>query len=127
MWWNKIISWFREANERQKCVNDFNDAAKKAFIENVAPVYLKSEISRGNRNYKHSMSNFFFSGFRIKTLSGRVLSYSEVEAIGLAIHTNQELMRKLVTLGLDTLEICDTSGSKVKDWRITEIMQIRNL
>lgn len=126
MWWNKIISWFREANERQKCVNDFNDAAKKAFIENIAPVYLKSEISRGNSNYKHSMSNFFYSGFRIKTLSGRALSYSEVEAIGLAIHTNQELMRKLVTLGLDTLEICDTSGSKVKDWRITEIMQIRN-
>jgi hypothetical protein len=126
MWWNKIISWFREANERQKCINDFNDAAKKAFIENVAPVYLKSEISRGNRNYKHSMSNFFYSGFRIKTLSGRAMSYSEVEAIGLAIHTNQELMRKLVTLGLDTLEMCDTSGSKVKDWRITEIMQIRN-
>lgn len=126
MWWNKIVSWFREANERQRCVNDFNDAAKKAFIENVAPVYLKSEISRGNRNYKHSMSNFFYSGFRIKTLSGRAMSYSEVEAIGLAIHTNQELMRKLVTLGLDTLEICDTSGSKVKDWRITEIMQIRN-
>lgn len=126
MWWNKIVTWFREANERQRCVNDFNDAAKKAFIENIAPVYLKSEISRGNRNYKHSMSNFFFSGFRIKTLSGRALSFSEVEAIGLAIHTNQELMRKLVTLGLDTLEICDTSGSKVKDWRITEIMQIRN-
>jgi hypothetical protein len=126
MWWNRIVSWFREANERQRCVNDFNDAAKKAFIENVAPVYLKSEISRGNRNYKHSMSNFFYSGFRIKTLSGRAMSYSEVEAIGLAIHTNQELMRKLVTLGLDTLEICDTSGSKVKDWRITEIMQIRN-
>jgi len=126
MWWNKIVTWFREANERQRCVNDFNDAAKKAFIENIAPVYLKSEISRGNRNYKHSMSNFFYSGFRIKTLSGRALSYSEVEAIGLAIHTNQELMRKLVTLGLDTLEICDTSGSKVKDWRITEIMQIRN-
>lgn len=126
MWWNKIVTWFREADERQRCVNDFNDAAKNAFIANVAPVYLKSEISRGNRNYKHSMSNFFYSGFRIKTLSGRALSYSEVEAIGLAIHTNQELMRKLVTLGLDTLEICDTSGSKVKDWRITEIMQIRN-
>lgn len=126
MWWNKIASWFREANERQRCVNDFNDAAKNAFISNIAPVYLKSEISRGNSNYKHSMSHFFFSGFRIKTLSGRTMSYSEVEAVGLAIHTNQELMRKLVTLGFDTLEICDTSGSKVKDWKITEIMQIRN-
>lgn len=126
MWWSKIITWFREANERQRCVNDFNDAAKNAFIANIVPVYLKSEISRGNRNYKHSMSNFFFSGFRIKTLSGRSLSYSEVEAIGLAIHTNQELMRKLATLGFDTLEICDTSGSKVKDWKLTSIMQIGN-
>jgi len=126
MWWNKIVSWFREANERQRCVNDFNDAAKDAFISSIAPVYLKAEISRGNRSYKHAMSNFFFSGFRIKTLSGRAMSYSEVEAIGLAIHTNQELMRKLVTLGLDTLEICDTDGSKVKDWRLTEIMQIKN-
>lgn len=125
MWWSKIITWFREANERQRCVNDFNDAAKSAFIANIT-VYLKSEISRGNRNYKHSMSNFFFSGFRIKTLSGRALSYSEVEAVGLAIHTNQELMRKLATLGFDTLEICDTSGSKVKDWRLTAIMQIGN-
>lgn len=126
MWWNKIVSWFREAIERQRCINDFNDAAKNAFISDVAPVYLKSEISRGNRNYKHSMSNFFFSGFRIKPLTGRAMSYNEVEAIGLAIHTNQELMRKLVTLGFDTLEICDTNGSKVKDWELTEIMQIRN-
>jgi hypothetical protein len=126
MWWNKIVSWFREASERQRCINDFNDAAKNAFISNVAPVYLKSEISRGNRNYKHSMSNFFFSGFRIKTLTGRAMSYNEVEAVGLSIHTNQELMRKLVTLGFDTLEICDSSGSKVKDWKLTEIMQIRN-
>jgi hypothetical protein len=126
MWWNKIIDWFREASERKRCIDDFNRAAKDAFIANVAPVYLKSEISRGNRNYKHSMSNFFLSGFKIKTLSGRPLSYSEVESIGLAIHTNQELMRKLATLGFDTLEICDTSGSKVKDWQLTEIMQIRN-
>ncbi len=126
MWWNKIVTWFREANERQRCVNDFNDAAKNAFISNIAPVYLKAEISRGNGNYKHSMSNFFYSGFRIKTLSGRAMSYSEVESIGLAIYTNKELMRKLVTIGLDTLEICDTVGSKVKDWRITDIMQIGN-
>lgn len=124
MWWNKIITWFKEANERQRCINDFNYAAQNAFIANIAPVYLKSEISRGNKNYKHSMSNFFFSGFRIKTLSGRALAYSEVEAIGLAIQTNQELMRKLATLGFDTLEIYDTFGMKVKDWRLTEIMQI---
>jgi len=126
MWWNKILSWFREVGERQRCIFEFNNAAKNAFISNIVPVYLKSEISRGNRNYKHSFSNFFFSGFRIKTLSGRTMSYDEINALGLVIYTNQELMRKLVTLGFDTLEIYSASGDKVKDWRLTDIMQIGN-
>ncbi|MGE0021611.1 MAG: hypothetical protein AB7S72_18210 [Draconibacterium sp.] len=126
MWWNKIISWFREAGERKKCVNDFNDAARESFIKNIVPVYLRAEISMGNRMYKHSMSHMLFSGFRIKTLSGRTLSHDEVVAVGGAINANKELMRKLVTIGFDTLEICDTRGNKVRDWQITEIMQISN-
>jgi hypothetical protein len=126
MWWYKIIGWFSSMSERNRCVNDFNEASKYAFISNVVPVYLRAEISRGNRTYKHSMSNFFFSGFRIKTLSGRTMTMAEIEAVGFVIHSNQTLMRKLVTLGFDTLEICDPSGVKVKDWKLTEVIQIGN-
>ena len=71
MWWHKIIGWFSNINERRRFITDFNNASKHAFISNNVPVYLQSEISKGNRLYKHSMSNFFYSGFRIKTLSGR--------------------------------------------------------
>lgn len=126
MWWHKVVTWFKEAKERKLCIYNFNDAARDAFINNIAPVYLKAEFSIGNRSYRHSMSNFFFSGFRIKTLSGRALSNQEIELIGSSIHTNKELMRKLVTLGFDTLEICNASNIVVKDWQLIQIMQIEN-
>ena len=64
MWWNNIVSWFQNLGERSKCVNDFNKAAQAAFISNIAPVYMKADISRGNRSYRHAMSDWLFSGFR---------------------------------------------------------------
>lgn len=124
MWWYRIVNWFSNLSERKRCINDFNHAAQEAFIANIAPVYMKADISRGNSAYKHAMSDWLFSGFRIKTLSGRFLTTEEVKSCGMAIISNQELMRKLATLGFDTLEIYDPNGYKVKDWRISEIMQI---
>ena len=125
MWWNRLVTWFSELSEKQRCVNEFNRAAKEAFIYGNVPVYMKAEISRGNRSYKHSMSSFLFSGFRIRTVSGRFLTRNEIEAVGATISANTTLMRKLVTLGFDTLEICSPEGSLVKDWRLTGIMQIQ--
>ncbi len=124
MWWNRIVNWFSSLGEKNRCINDFNSAAQTAFVTGVAPVYLKAEQSRGNSNYKHSMSSWFYSGFRINTLSGRTLTTSEVRECGMVIATNQELMRKLATLGFDTLEICDQYGRVIQDWRIAAIMQI---
>ena len=125
MWWNRIIAWFSELGEKQRCVNDFNRAAKEAFIYGSVPVYMKADISRGNRAYRHNMSSFLFSGFRIRTVSGRFLTREEIEAVGATISSNATLMRKLVTLGFDTLEIYSPEGSLVKDWRLMGIMQIQ--
>lgn len=124
MWWNRLIDWFSELSERQRCINEFNRAAKDAFIMGSVPVYMKADISKGNRQYRHRMSNFLFSGFRIKTVSGRLLTKSEIESIGATISTNVELMRRLVTLGFDTLELYDPAGNKIKDWRLTGIILI---
>ena len=124
MWWNRLIAWFSELSEKQKCVTEFNRAAKDAFIYGSVPVYMRAEISRGNRAYRHSMSSFLFSGFRIRTVSGRFLTRDEIESVGATISTNSTLMRKLVTLGFDTLEIYSPEGSMVKDWRLMGIMQI---
>ena len=125
MWWNTIVSWFTNLGERDRCINDFNRAAQNAFINGTAPVYLKAQKSRGNSSYKHSMSNWMYSGFSINTLSGTYLSSSDVQHCGMVIISNQELMRQLATLGFDTLEIYHPDGYKVCDWKISAIMQLR--
>ena len=104
MWWNKIVTWFTEYSERNKFINEFNSAAKTAFITNTVPVYLKAETSRGNRAYKHAFSNFFSSGFRIRTLTGRHLSHDEIAALGMLV---------------------DNYGAKIRDWRLTTLLELQ--
>lgn len=125
MWWNKIIVWFTEMGERSNCINEFNDLAKRAFINNTVPVYLKAETCKGNKAYKHQFSSFLFSGFRIRTLTGRDLTEEEVNSLGCIVINNTELSRRLVTLGFDTLEITDNHGYKLKDWQLTTLLQLR--
>lgn len=125
MWWNKIISWFSNQKERKLVVDEFNRSARDAFVADIVPVYLKAEISRGNSSFKHAFSHFFLSGFRIRTMTGRYMSATEVEEVGQAVVSNQELTRKLVTLGFDTLEIMNPEGKKVKEWQLTSLLQIR--
>ena len=123
MWWNRIVEWFSTKRERQECIRDFNYAAKNAFVSGLVPVYMKADISLGNSSYKHAMSNFF-SGFRIKTLSGRPLTSQEVIAVGQTICSNDELMRRLISLGFDTVEIINPEGRMVRDWKLQAFIQI---
>lgn len=125
MWWDRILNWFSNQGERKKIIQDFNNSAKEAFIADTVPVYLKTETSKGNRAYRHQFSNFFFSGFRIKTLSGRNLSSDEIAYLGMVVVNNYSLTRKLVTLGFDTLEITDINGYVVRDWKLTALLELR--
>lgn len=125
MWWDRILNWFSNQGERKKIIQDFNNSAKEAFIADTVPVYLKAETSKGNRAYRHQFSNFFFSGFRIKTLSGRNLSSDEIAYLGMVVVNNSSLTRKLVTLGFDTLEITDINGYVVRDWKLTALLELR--
>jgi len=111
--WYKIIEiyeWFGEMSERNKLIRDFNNAGKKAFISGYAPTLLEVKITSGDSRYKHEFSKWLGSGFRIKALSGRPLQKIEMEEIKKVITDNTELVRKLVSLGWDTLEIHDNAG-----------------
>ena len=111
--WHKIIQifdWFGEMSERNRLIRDFNLAAKNAFIGGIAPTLLEAKITRGDSNYRHTFSKFLGGGFRIKALSGRPLRRDEMTEIGRVILDNKELVRKLVALGWDTLEVHDNSG-----------------
>ena len=117
--WERIVQlgdWFRDFSDRRRLVRQFNEAANAAFIGGLAPTLLKSSVSNGDSSYKHSFSRLMAGGFRIKALSGRALDRREMEAIGHVVLDNQELVRKLVSLGWDTLEVHDNGGYHGLKW-----------
>lgn len=122
--WNFIISWFRDRSERSKLIRSFNDAARWSFIQGVAPTLLKACISRGERMYKHQFSDWLNSGFRIQAFKGRELSRRELADIGSAIIADSVLVRKLVVLGFDTLEVIGDVGSYGCRWQLKDYMQL---
>ena len=106
--WNKIMvvaEWFGEMAERYKMVRDFNKAAKYSFIAGNAPTLLEAKITKGDSNYRHEFSKWMGGGFRIKALAGRTMNNIELREIGSVVLDNEELVRKLISLGWDTLEI----------------------
>ncbi|MFP4846081.1 hypothetical protein [Winogradskyella sp. PE311] len=125
--WYKIIEvteWFGEMAERYRLIKDFNRAAKYSFIQGAAPALLEVKITRGESTYKHAFSKWMGGGFRIKALSGRPLEKSELIEIGRVVLDNEELTRKLITLGWDTLEVHSNKGYNGIKWALKEHAKI---
>lgn len=108
--WCKITAWFEKCGERTKLIRSFNDMARESFISGATPTMLKASSSKGLSKNKHAFSSFFNTGFRLQALSGRALTKAEMEAIGQIVLSDITLVRKLVALGWDTLEVHDDSG-----------------
>lgn len=116
--WNKILDWFVDFKERRKLIKEFNEFSRRAFVNGEAPTLLNVTITFGNSNYRHSFSKMLAGGFRIKALSGRELEKSEMNLIGNIILNNEFLVRKLISLGWDTLEVHDNMGKKGLQWQL---------
>ena len=126
MWYKiiEIVDWFGEMSERHKLIRDFNKAGKNAFIAGIAPTLLEAKTTKGDSNYRHQFSKFLGGGYRIKALSGRPLQKEEMIEIGKIILDNKELVRKLVALGWDTLEVHDNSGFNGCKWPLKDFANI---
>ena len=126
MWYKIMViaDWFGEMAERYKLVRDFNRAAKNSFISGIAPTLLEVKITRGDSEYKHAFSKWMSSGFRIKALSGRPLQKSELIEIGKVVLDNEELTRKLISLGWDTLEVHANEGYNGAKWALKDYANI---
>lgn len=125
--WNNIISWFSERSERNRLVRGFNQAAREAFVNGLAPTMLKASISRGKPKYKHQFSAWMNTGFRIQALSGRRLSKGEMIVIGQVVLHDTGLVRRLVALGWDTLEIHDDTGVYGCRWKLIDYANMGGL
>lgn len=122
--WNKIVEWFQDRSDRSRLIRSFNSAARDAFVTGFAPTVLKASTSRGDSRYKTAFSNIFASGFRIQALSGKQLTKEELVAIGSVVLDNIELVRRLVSLGFDTLEVHSDVGNYGCKWRLSDYAQI---
>ncbi|MCH3884773.1 hypothetical protein [Tenacibaculum aquimarinum] len=125
--WHKIIEikeWFGEMSERYRLLKDFNRAAKFSFVQGIAPALLEAKITRGDSAYKHAFSKWMGGGFRIKALSGRSLNQNELIEIGRVVLDNEELIRKMISLGWDTLEVHSNIGYNGTKWPLKKYANI---
>ncbi len=119
--WHRIIQvtdWFGEMTDRYRLVRDFNKASKNAFIAGIAPALLEAKITSGDSNFKHAFSKFLGGGFRIKALTGRPLEKSELNEIGKVVLDDEVLVRKMISLGWDTLEVHANEGYNGLKWQL---------
>lgn len=122
--WYKITAWFEEQNERAQLIKSFNRKAKEAFICGETPTILQAKSSKGLAQNRHTFSAWLNTGFRIQALSGRGLTKNEMELIGCVILSDRTLVRKLIALGWDTLEVHDNTSRYGCRWCLTDYANI---
>lgn len=122
--WNVITTWFADRRERSLLIREFNYKAKQSFISGGTPTVLKASTSRGVSQYRHEFSAWFNTGFRIQALAGRQLTKKEIMAIGQVILSDITLVRRLVVLGWDTLEVHGNCGPYGCRWRLTDYANV---
>ena len=122
--WSKIVEWFQDRSDRKRLIESFNASAREAWISGSAPTMFKARVSKGDGRYKTAMSSLFNSGFRITTLAGRQLTKQELVLIGQVVLENVPLVRRMVALGFDTLEIHSDVGAYGCKWKLSDYAQI---
>lgn len=122
--WNNILEWFGEHSERNKLVRDFNKSACNAFTSGKAPTMMKASVSFGCKEYRHQFSSWINTGFRIQALCGKSLSKEEIIHIGNVILNDTILVRKLIALGWDTLEVHDDISTYGCRWKLVDYAKL---
>lgn len=121
--WDRIQEWFGEISERSRMVKDFNQSAKGAFIAGAAPTLFKAKVTLGDSSYRHAFTKMY-SGFRITALGGKVFSKYECADLARVILDNEELVRKLLALGFDTLEVHSNGGGGAYQWNLSDFANL---
>lgn len=124
--WNNVQDWFLDRSERNRLIRSFNGSARNAFVAGIAPTLLKAKISKGDNAYKHQFSNWLNTGFRIQAFAGRQLSKDELMFIGKVILDDDVLVRRLIVLGWDTLEIHGDEGTYGCKWQLKDYIALAN-
>lgn len=94
-------------------------------MQGIIPVAMEASISRGDPRYRHQFSKLLDgSGFRIKVFAGKQLSKQDIINIGATILCNDVLVRRMVVLGWDTLQIHCDIGNHGCQWQLHDYIMI---
>jgi hypothetical protein len=118
--WNCVSSWIKNVKDRKVIIKEFNNAAQASYINGQIPYQLKCSLSRGNDTYKHSTSAWLCSGFRIIVMTDQLVSEIELNRIGLSVLADSKVVRFLITLGWDTLEVINYKGKIGVQWELSK-------
>lgn len=118
--WNCVSSWIKNVKDRKVIIKEFNNAAQASYINGQIPYQLKCSLSRGNDKYKHSTSAWLCSGFRIIVMTDQLVSEIELNRIGLSVLADSKVVRFLITLGWDTLEVINYKGKIGVQWELSK-------
>jgi len=122
MIWDRIRQWFKTVIERQRTLDEFNESAKAAFINDGIGVLFRADEASGESDFRHPYSKFLLSAFRVKSTAGRKLTKDELLYIGRVILNDTSLTRKLYYLGWDTLRVEDPIGGVRVKWAIKDFV-----
>ena len=124
--WDCISTWFKDIKDRSVVISEFNNAAQISYVNGKVPYQLKSSKSRGEKLFKHSTSDWLNSGFRISILTDQLVSEKELNRIGLSVLADSKVVRFLITLGWDTLEVVNIKGKIGLHWQLSKWATERN-
>lgn len=117
---NKIISWLDDFKSRQETIQNFNKNAKDSYVQKQTSLLLEAKTSIGSAEYKHAYSKFMASGFNIKAFSKTPLNTEQLQSVGKDLIKDEAFIRKLISLGWDTLEVQDVDGNLGCKWELNK-------
>lgn len=120
--WSNMTSWFQDGLDRKTLVKEFNNSAKTSFVNGNVPALLKCSISKGYKPYKHTNSAFFFTGIRVVAYTNSSLPEQDLNMLGHTILADKRIVRLLVSLGWDTLEVHSDKGETGLRWKLIDFV-----
>jgi hypothetical protein len=126
--WEQIkqvfTTWFENRKDREQLIKEFNNSSRAAYIVGVMPTLFEAKVTIGDSRYTHTFSKWMAGGFRIKALTGRNLTRAEMEEMGQVVLSNSPLVRNLVSLGFDTLELHSDVGNVGLKWELKKYIDV---
>jgi hypothetical protein len=112
--------------EKVAIINGLNKSFDEQFHNGETNRLVKVSITIGDSSYKHSMSvNFTRSGFMMMIQNDEALRLSEVNEVAQYILTNDYFVKKLMSLGFDTLIVKGKSTNSIK-FKLSEYANLDN-